>query len=187
MVRTMKYLPLVWAALRRKPIRTFITFLSVTMAFTLFGLMFGLNATFALMAQSVHADRVWTMPRFDNQGMPIAVAHRVAQVPGVKSTTVMSYLSGYVGDPKNQTFVAFLDDEYGRIFPDWGPTPAQWDLIRKDRTAIVMSRMVAAIWHKKVGDTFTMIAPRIAKADGTHTWTFRVAAIGEDVTILPIG
>jgi putative ABC transport system permease protein len=47
--------------------------------------------------------------------------------------------------------------------------------------------MVAAIWHKKVGDTFTMIAPRIAKADGTHTWTFRVAAIGEDVTILPIG
>jgi hypothetical protein len=35
----MKYIPLVWAALRRKPIRSIVTFLSVTAAFTLFGLM----------------------------------------------------------------------------------------------------------------------------------------------------
>ena len=37
----MKYFPLVWAALRRKPLRAVMTLLSVTMAFTLFGLMIG--------------------------------------------------------------------------------------------------------------------------------------------------
>ena len=37
-----KYLPLIWAALRRKPVRTTFTFLSVTVAFTLFGLMIGI-------------------------------------------------------------------------------------------------------------------------------------------------
>ena len=47
----MKYFPLVWAALRRKPIRAGITFLSVTVAFTLFGLMIGLDATMERMAQ----------------------------------------------------------------------------------------------------------------------------------------
>ena len=46
----MKYLPLVWAALRRKPVRSILTFLSVTVAFILFGLMIGLSTTMELVA-----------------------------------------------------------------------------------------------------------------------------------------
>ena len=41
----MRYLPLVWAALMRKPTRAVLTLLSVVVAFTLFGMMIGLNAT----------------------------------------------------------------------------------------------------------------------------------------------
>ena len=43
----MKYLPLVWAAVMRKPTRAILTLLSVMLAFTLFGLTIGMNATFA--------------------------------------------------------------------------------------------------------------------------------------------
>jgi len=177
----MRFLPLIWAALRRKPVRSILVFLSVTVAFTLFGLMIGLSDTLHLMEKRAHPDRIWTFPRFDiNGGMPVAVAKRIASIPGVKNTTVMYYLQGYVGDPKNHTAIFFLDDEYGRIFPDWGPTPEQWDLIRHDRTAMVISRTWAAQFHKKAGDTFTIIAPDTLKADGTRTWTFKVAAIGEE-------
>ena len=41
----MRYFPLVWAAIMRKPARAILTLLSVTIAFTLFGLMFGMTAT----------------------------------------------------------------------------------------------------------------------------------------------
>jgi putative ABC transport system permease protein len=85
-----------------------------------------------------------------------------------------------VGDPKNHTTIFFLDDEYGRIFPDWGPSPEQWDMIRHDRTAMVLSRKWAAQYHKKAGDTFTIISPDTVKADGTRVWTFKIAAIGEE-------
>ncbi len=44
----------------------------------------------------------------------------------------MSYVNGYVGDPKNPTWIIFLDDEYANIFPDQVP-PKQADLIRHDR------------------------------------------------------
>jgi putative ABC transport system permease protein len=177
----MRFLPLVWAALRRKPVRSVLVFLSVTVAFTLFGLMIGLSDTMALMEARAHPDRIWTLPRFDiNGGMPVAVAKRIARMPGVKNTTVMYYLQGYVGDPKNHTTIFFLDDEYGRIFPDWGPTTEQWDMIRHDRTAMVISRTWAARYHKKAGDTFTLIAPDTPKADGTRTWSFKIAAVGEE-------
>ena len=43
----MKYFPLIWAALWRKPARTILTLLSAVAAFTLFGLAIGVNATYA--------------------------------------------------------------------------------------------------------------------------------------------
>ena len=52
----MRFLPLVWAALRRKPVRSVLTFLSVMVAFTLFGLMIGLSDTMALIEKRAHPD-----------------------------------------------------------------------------------------------------------------------------------
>jgi putative ABC transport system permease protein len=183
----MKYFPLVWAALRRKPVHSILTFLSVTVAFTLFGLMIGLNTTIDLVKLRAHADRVWTFLRFDNAGMPIAVARQVAALPGVKTASVMSYINGYVGDPKNRTFVIMGDDEYGRVYPDSGLAPEQWNAVHRQRDAIVMSRKMAELWHKKIGDMFTIISPDIAKADGTKNWTFKVVGISEDIPQAPPG
>jgi putative ABC transport system permease protein len=174
----MKYFPLIWAALRRKPVRTVVTFLSVTVAFTLFGLMIGLSSAINLLEQRAHADRIWTLGRFDMNGFPITVAHQIAKLPGIKRVTVMAYLNGYVGDPKNQSGILMGDSAYGSIFPDQG---LAWDRLRNGQTAIVMNRKAADHFHKKVGDTFTLIAPNTTRADGTKVWTFQVAAISPDV------
>jgi putative ABC transport system permease protein len=182
----MKYFPLVWAALRRKPVRTAVTFLSVTVAFTLFGLMIGLNDTLRQIEARARADRIWTIGRFDNRAMPMAVARRIARLPGIKNVTVMSYLNGYVGDPKNPSGVLMADDGYGPIFTDQ-LSPQGWEAIRGNHTAIAMSRMHAEHFHKKVGDTFTLIAPQAVKADGSNVWTFKIAHISEDVPQVPGG
>jgi len=146
-----KYFPLIWAALRRKPIRTLVTFLSVTAAFTLFGLMIGLNDTLTKIEENARADRIWTVGRFDFRPMPIAVAHRVARIPGIKSVTVMSNLNGYVGDPRNVAGALMADDLYGYIFTDQ-LSPEGWEAIRRDHTAVAMSRAQAEHFHLKVGD-----------------------------------
>jgi putative ABC transport system permease protein len=180
----MKYFPLIWAALRRKPIRTGVTFLSVTVAFTLFGLMIGLNATMDLLEQRAHADRIWTLARFETTGLPVTMARQIAQLPGIKKNSVMTYLPGYVGDPKNRAFVLFFDDEYGNIFPDQVP-PQQADLIRHDRTAVVMNRVAADALHKNVGDRFTIISPQTNRADGSKNWPLVIAGIYDDLPQFP--
>jgi len=182
----MKYFPLIWAALRRKPVRTVVTFLSVTVAFTLFGLMIGLNDTLNQIEARARADRIWTVGRFNNFAMPITVARKVAALPGIKSVSVMSYLNGYVGDPKNPSGALMADDVYGAMFTDQ-LSPEGWDAIRRDHTSIAMTRLQAEHFHKKVGDIFTLIAPQAVKADGSNVWTFKVGQISEDTPQVPNG
>jgi len=123
----MKYLPLIWSAVMRKPARTILTLLSVTVAFTLFGLMIGLNATFDEVAAKARADRIFTNARFGGNGMPIAVARQIAAIPGVKVVTAVNVILGYVQDPKNQAVVVMVDDNVPKVFGDWGVTEELWD------------------------------------------------------------
>ena len=180
----MKYLPLVWAALRRKPVRIIITFLSVTVAFTLFGLMIGLSATMDIMAEKARADRIWTMARFDSPGgIPVTIARRIEQMPGIKRLAVMNFVPGYIDDPKTQTGVMFIDDVYGSIFPDQIP-PAATALLRRDRTMIAMSRPAAERIKKKVGDRVTIVSSK-ERADGSKNWTYTVGHIWEPSSQFP--
>ena len=182
----MKYLPLVWSALWRRKVRAVMSLLAITVAFTLFGLMIGISATVNLVEERAHADRIYSGPRFAPD-MPIAMASQIARMPGVKNVTVQAYLNAYVGDPKNRTFVAMVDGQWNNVFGDWGVTRAQFAALRANRTGVIMSRMQADQWHKKVGDRFTVISPQITRADGRKDWSFTVVAISADIPQALIG
>jgi putative ABC transport system permease protein len=165
----------------RKPMRAILTLLSVMVAFVLFGLMFGMSATFALVEQRAHADRIYSGARFGGTGMPVAVVRQIAGLPGVKIVTGANFLGGYVKDPKQRSFVMLPDRQFSQVFADWPPTPAQWQALYKTRNGLLMSQRQARMWHKKAGDTFTIVAPATTRADGSKTWTFQIVAIVGDM------
>lgn len=184
----MKYFPLVWAALTRKPARAVLTLLAVTVAFTVFGLMIGLSATIDGVAEQARADRLFTVPRFNyDDGLPVAMARQIAAMPGVTLVTHQSYIPGYVQNEKNHIYLNMGDAQLARVYPDWLASPAMWDKVQHERTGIIMSRLQAQRWHKKVGDILTVISPQTAKADGSTTWTFKVLAICDDILLAPDG
>jgi putative ABC transport system permease protein len=55
----LKYLPLVWAAIMRKRMRAVLTLLSVTVAFTVFGLMIGFSATIDQVEERARGSRLF--------------------------------------------------------------------------------------------------------------------------------
>jgi putative ABC transport system permease protein len=177
----MTYFPLVWAAILRKPARAILTLLSVTIAFSLFGLMFGMTATFDNVQARAHADRVFSGPRFGGTGLPSAIVRQIAGLPLVKAVTGANYVGGYVQNPKQRSFVFMADAQFPKVFPDWPPTPAQWQALFKVRNGILMSRLQAGMWHKKKGDTFTIVSPGQARADGSKSWTFQIVDIVDDM------
>lgn len=183
----MKYLPLVWAAVMRKPTRAILTLLSVMLAFTLFGLTIGMNATFAKLKEDARADRIFTGARFGGL-LPMAMARQIQAIPGVELVATSNNLFGYITDPKNRVFVQMNDDKVQKVNPEWPITPAQWQLVRDNRRGVLMSKSQAVRWHLKVGDTFSIITPPIQKKlDGTNNWIFQVAAITPEISYMTQG
>ena|ERR1700761_4634399 len=123
----MKYFPLVWAAIRRKPVRAVLTLLSVMIAFTLFGLTIGMNATFDEVQKNARADRVYTNLRFagDGLGLPVSMVRQIAALPGVAQVAYDSALFGYHQVPRNRTFVLMGDENLAKVLTEWPVTSTQ--------------------------------------------------------------
>src|SRR4051812_34806836 len=108
----MKYLPLVRAAVMRKPTRAILTLLSVMLAFTLFGLTIGMNATFSKVYDEARNDRIFTGARFGG-GMTRALEAQIEKMPGVARVAANGFINGYHQDPKNRLFILMEDEKMG--------------------------------------------------------------------------
>ncbi len=182
----MRFLPLIWAAVMRKPVRAILTLLSVMVAFTLFGITIGMNATFDKVAASAHNDRIWINQRFFGTGMPLAQVGQTAQLPGIAQVGYFGGLGGYHENERNHAFALMTSDNFGKLFPEWPITPAQWDMLHKTRDGILVSRIQADSWHLKPGDIFTIVAPQVKRADGKD-WDLKVLAVVDDIPYMTGG
>jgi putative ABC transport system permease protein len=182
----MKYFPLVWASIMRKPTRAILTLLSVMLAFTLFGLTIGMNATFAKFQEEARDDRIFAFARFGGL-IPIALARQIESMPGVETVAHSSFIGGYIQDPKNRVFVNMMDEKMPKVVPEWPITPGQWQMIRDDRQGMLISKSQADRWKLKAGDTFVIASPMVKRLDGSLSWTFKVAAVTPDVRIFGQG
>jgi putative ABC transport system permease protein len=183
----MKYLPLVWAAIMRKPVQAILTLLSVTAAYILFGLTIGLNATFDRDLELARSDRIFTNVRFDGQ-LPIALARQIEKIPGVTNVGSDVVLRGYHREPTNRIGgILMVDDGMSKVLTEWPPTPEHWAQVRNNRTGIIVSRLRAQRFGLKKGDTFTIASPGTPKADGSRAWTFQVLEVVGDTQKMPEG
>ena len=184
----MKYLPLVWAALWRKPVRLTLTLLSVAIAFMLFGMMTGFQASFSAFGDIARPDRIAVNPRFS---LPLSLALRdteqFARMPGVLHVAPMAIVIGYYQNPRNVAFALMVDGTMRAVLPEMHLMPQQYAELAANRSGVFFSQAMAQRFHVKPGDIFPVKAPGIRRADGGITWTFKVLGIIDDMAIQPGG
>ena len=96
--RGVKFLPLVWAGLWRKRVRTVLAMLSVAIAFWLYGTLDGVTAAFddALVSMTSAVAAAHAEPRQrSSAGLPLAYRARIESVPGVRDVGVLTFVGGY--------------------------------------------------------------------------------------------
>lgn len=96
----LKYWPLIWSALVRKPAEGLQTFLAVAAGFTLLALMIGMNLTARDMLEHSRRDLLIIDTRFYDpnggpQGLPLAIGEQVERLDGVRAVTPYRWLNGY--------------------------------------------------------------------------------------------
>ncbi len=189
----MKYWPLVWSALWRKPAEAILVWLAVTVSFALFGLMIGLHATYDQLIESSRLDRLYVNARFPGASptgilLPFALRDAIMRVEGVAAASAVFYVRGYYRDPHIRATVYAVDEHMQSAWPELSLTAAQWDQLRATPDGVFITRGRAAELGLKAGDTLPLVtqaqftAPGMgARADGALAWHFHVLGVIPDI------
>ena len=175
----MKFLPLVWAGLWRKRVRTVLAMISVAIAFWLYGTLDGVTAAFddALVAMTSEV-RLRTQSRQNvRAGLPLAHRARIEAVPGVRDVGLVTFVGGYYQGSVDFIEVSAIDIERIDAGGSFDVDPAQVEAMRRLRAGAIIGPELARRYGWKVGDRVTVRSPIWAKKDGTNDWTFDIVGV----------
>jgi putative ABC transport system permease protein len=175
----MKYLPLLWANLHRKPLRTGLTFASILVAFLLFGLLNAVSAALTGGVQLAGVDRLVTMHKLSLiMPLPLNYLNRVRSVEGVRAATSQDWFGGIYKDERQQIVAFAVDPEsFIEVYPEFNLTPEQRSAWLADRTGAIVGKSLAATHGWKAGDTIPMRSNYFVRTDGTNVWPMRIIAV----------
>ena len=175
----MKYLPLIWANLRRKPLRTTLTFASVVIAFLLFGLLEAVNYALTGGAELAGQDRLVTQHHVSIiLPLPGNYLARIRGVDGVRAATSENWFGGLFQDDRNQITAYAVDAEsFFEVYPEFAPPDPQLKAWIENRTSVVIGSELAHRFGWKVGDRFPLRSNFARQRDGGDTWQVDVAGI----------
>ncbi len=182
----MKFVALIWAGIFRKPVRSLLTLASIVVAFLLFGLLQAVTVAFNSGAALADVDRLVVAPKYSIiDDIPVSYGARVAQVPGVKYVTHMSWFGGTYKEQGNFFPRWPVDVEYFfEVFPEYLLSDEAKQQFKATRTAAIVGREVADKHDLRVGDKIPII-PNIWPNIDNGTWEFDLVGIyeGEDDTV----
>lgn len=181
----MKYLHLLWRNLGRKKVRTLFTFLSITVAFFLFGLLMAVKNGFDAGIEIAGQNRLLTIHKVSIiQPLPLRYLEQIRSIDGVAGATHASWFGGVYQDPKN-FFAQFavVPEEYLPMYPELVVPEDQRRAFESTRTGALAGRQLAERFGWELGDKIPIQATIWRPRDGgDDVYAFDLVAIYEGET-----
>ena len=187
----MKYLPLIWSGIWRKPGRTILIFLQVMIAFALFGMLQGLRTGTQTAMAKIRADVLFVKAAVrGGAALPRAVLEPLRDVPGVRDVIFADTLQGTYQKPNQPVFVLAIDSS-----PAWLTMLSEFmtvqkkdlDALRGSRTGVLIDPFMSKKFGWRVGDEIPITSATL-QANGSGNWTFDIVgnyvARGEDPSVI---
>jgi putative ABC transport system permease protein len=178
----MKYLPLIWSGIWRKPGRTVLIFLQVAVAFALFGVLQGLKTGVQQAVDAARADLLIVHSRLSliMEGLPISLLGPIRSVPGVRAAIpVELFVCHYQKPEQGVLSVAVTPDKDWTTAFTFAIAPQDLDAFTKSRTAALVLEATAKKYGWKIGDRIPLICRTVQK-NGSPNWTFEVVGTFTD-------
>ena len=177
----MKFLPLLWANLKRKKLRTAFTLLSILIAFVLFAYLAAIRMAFRMGIDVAGVDRLVSIHKVSLiLPLPYSYEARIAKIPGVKEVTHSSWFGATYQNPSTnfQNIGQYpVDPEaYLRMYPEIELPAEQKAAWMADRQGVVIGRALEKRYKWKIGDRIPLQAPW-PQMNGSRVWEFNVAGI----------
>lgn len=175
----MKYLTLVFSSLKRKKLRTFLTILSIMVAFLLFGYLTAIRQAFDAGVEVAGADRLIVRHKVSIiQLLPQSYEAKIERIEGVDNAIHSTWFGGIYQEPKN--FFAQMPIEPEELFdmyPEYVISDEHKTAWLETRSGALVGRGLAKRFDWKIGDRIPINATIWTKKDGGRTWEFDIVAI----------
>jgi putative ABC transport system permease protein len=173
------WLPLVWANLRRRKLRFAFTFISIMLAFLMFGMLDTLRTSLSQAVNLAGADRLMCMSKVNiTVSLPRGYYEKVKAVPGVRAVAGFNWFGGVYKDSKAQIQVLATDPEQiVSVYPELKVKPEQFEAWKRDRQGVIVGPTLANLYNWKVGDRIPIRSDIWRKANGSDTWEFNIVGI----------
>lgn len=176
----MKYLPLMWSGIWRKPGRAVLIFFQVAVVFTLFGMLQGLKSGVQHAVDAARADLLLVHSREAFfYPLPLGLLEQIRSLPGVKAVVPVELYGGWYQKPEDGVIIVAVSPER-----DWTEAftfniaPRYLAAFNGSRTAALVTEFAAKKYHWKIGDHIPLMS-NTAHKDGS-TWTFDVVGTFTD-------
>lgn len=180
----MKFLNLMWRNLGRKKVRTLFTFLSILVAFFLFGLLMAVRNGFDAGVEMAGQDRLLTIHKVSLiQPLPIKYTEQIRNTVGVARATHLTWFGGVYQDPKNFFAQMAVDtDSFLELYPEYEIDEEQKATWIATRTGALVGRKLAERFGWQIGDKIPIQANIWRPTDGSNTFEFDLVAIYDGET-----
>jgi putative ABC transport system permease protein len=174
-----RWLPLVWANLKRRKLRFAFTFISILLAFLMFGMLDALRTSLSQAINLAGADRLMLMSKVNiTVSLPRAHYEKVRATPGVRAVAPFNWFGGVYRDGKQQIQVQATDPEQiTKVYPELKLTPEQLEAWKHDRQGIIIGPALAAQYGWKVGQKIPLRSEIWRKTNNSDTWDCNIIAI----------
>jgi putative ABC transport system permease protein len=174
-----RWLPLVWANLKRRKLRFAFTFISIMLAFLMFGMLDTLRTSLSQAVNLAGADRLMCMSKVNiTVSLPRGYYEKVKAVPGVRAVAGFNWFGGVYKDSKAQIQVLATDPEQiVSVYPELKVKPEQFEAWKRDRQGVIVGPTLANLYNWKVGDRIPIRSDIWRKANGSDTWEFNIVGI----------
>ncbi|MBS0422713.1 MAG: FtsX-like permease family protein [Proteobacteria bacterium] len=177
----MKYLSLIWSGIWRKPGRTILIFLQVSVAFALFGVLQGMKSGVEHVVARTRADLLLVHGNLSIiDPLPLGLQKPIESVPGVKVVApVELFLGTYQNVSEKIVMVGVRPDEGWLTAFTYKVSPEHAAAFKANRTGTLVRTKLAAKYGWKVGDRIPL-KTSVAKMNGSTDWTFDMVGTYDD-------
>jgi putative ABC transport system permease protein len=179
-----KYLPLIWSGIWRKPGRTVLIFLQVAVAFVLFGVLQGMKSGVEHAIAAARADLLIVHSRLAmGDPLPLGLLDQIKAMPGVKVANPVDLFMVTYQKPTQRLLVVALrpDDDWLSAFT-FDMAPAAAAALHGKRTGALAIQELAEKYGWKVGERIPLMS-QIAQRNGSSDWSFELLGTFTDSDI----
>ena len=168
------YWTLVKIGLIRKRLRTFLTIMSMFVAFVLYGSLNTLSGLFTGSIEGLSADNIIVMPRYSMLGkLPYSHVNYIETLEGVEEVMYMDFLISDSIESMMEGVAYAVSPNFFDVYDRFEATEQAILALKSNPNATIVGQLMADQKGLRIGDRLNTESSSL-NIDGTNNWSFEV-------------